>query len=39
MILKGFWYRIGISLREYGERKHKAWIVRLAVLIFFRNIW
>ena len=39
MIFKGFMYRTGIALREYGERHHKPWIVRLAVRVFFKGLY
>lgn len=33
-----FLYRTAVSVREYGERKGKAWIIRLAYIIAGR-VW
>lgn len=30
---RGFWYRIGIRLKDLGERKRIAWLIRLGYWI------
>jgi len=31
--MKGLFYRLGISLKEKGERENKGWMIRLGLSI------
>lgn len=33
MLLRGFVYRLGVAIKEYGERSRKAWLVRVGLAI------
>jgi hypothetical protein len=33
MLLRGFVYRLGVAIKEYGERTRKVWLIRVGLAL------